>query len=101
MLPDTPRDRLRWALSESLIVAGIFLAWLAIAIGATIALQILTFPIRFLLGYSALSPDGLLSVSVLGNAVLAIGLVTSLLYVAIRAGTMLIDYSRDSSEDRS
>lgn len=98
MLPETPRDRLRWALSESLIVAGIFLAWIIVAIGATIALQVLTFPARFLLGHSALPPGALLSVAVLGNAVLAIGLVTSLLYVAVRAGPLLVDYSRTRAE---
>lgn len=94
MLPETPRDRLQWALSECLIVAGIFLAWFIVAIGATIALQILTFPVRSPLGHSAQPPDTLLSVAVLGNAVLAIGLVTSLLYVVVRAGPLLVDPSR-------
>ncbi|THE63728.1 hypothetical protein D8Y22_16645 [Salinadaptatus halalkaliphilus] len=93
MLPDSPRGRLRWALSESLIVAGIFLAWIAVAITATIVLRVLTFPFRVLLGQSPLPADVLLSVTVLGNAVLAIGMVTSLLYVAVRAGTILLEYA--------
>lgn len=94
MLPNSTRGRLRWALSESVVVAGIVFAWIVVALVAIVALRVLTFPFRLLDLPLPLS-DVLLSVSVLGDAILVVTLVTSLLYALVRAGTLITDYRRD------
>ena len=94
MLPTSTRGRLRWALSESVVVAGIVFAWIVVALVAIVALRVLTFPFRLLDLPLPLS-DVLLSVSVLGDAILVVTLVTSLLYALVRAGTLITDYRRD------
>ncbi|AXR82168.1 hypothetical protein [Natrarchaeobaculum sulfurireducens] len=94
MLPNSTRGRLRWALSESVVVAGILFAWIVVALVVTVAFRVLTLPFRLLDVPLPLS-EVLLSVSVLGNAILVVTLVTSLLYVLVRAGTLILDYRRE------
>lgn len=98
MLPDSPRDRLEWAITESLIVAGILLFWVGVAAAVTVVTSLLALPFRALgspiplpfVGFS----NGLWA------AVVPITVVTASLYVLVRAGELLIDYYRQTARQR-
>lgn len=94
-LPDTPRGRLRWALREGLVIAGILLFWLGVAVVLTGGLSLLSVALH-VIGVDALRlvADLLLRTEFLWPLVSAAAFATVGLYVVVRAGTLLIDHHR-------
>lgn len=99
MLPDSPRDRLEWAITECLVVFGIFAFWTGIAVVASIATTLLV-PVLFLVGPDAATPDLVWLTDGLWTAVVPLTIVTSSLYVLVRAGELLIDHYRRPVAER-
>ncbi|AFZ71470.1 hypothetical protein [Natronobacterium gregoryi] len=96
MFPDSPRGRLEWAVTESLIVLGIFLFWVAIAVAVTILLRLLFLPFQ-LIGreiFLPLAEFGPTMITGFWSVVVPLTIVTATLYVFVRAGTLLVDYYR-------
>ncbi|NIQ57977.1 MAG: hypothetical protein GWN71_32775 [Gammaproteobacteria bacterium] len=94
-LPESPRGRLRWALRESLVIAGVLLGWLALGV----ALLALGGLLGLTLHVIGLRPLRLVAVVLERSAVLwpafsAVAFATVALYVVVRAGTLLIDHYR-------
>lgn len=92
-LPASPADRLRWALREGLIIAGILLFWLAVAVLLVGLLSGLSSVLHFI----GLRPfhqiAELLERSVrIWPAFSSIAFLTAGLYTVVRAGTLLIDH---------
>ena len=97
-LPGTPRGRLRWALREGAVVAGVLLFWLAAAAALTLGLSLVSLLIRaFHLGPLYLVADLFRRTAVLWPAFSAVAFATVALYVVVRAGTLLIDHSRSTA----
>ncbi|WP_323173777.1 hypothetical protein [Natrialba sp. PRR66] len=97
MFPRSPSSRLRWAIREALVFAGILLFWIALATVITIVLQLLVLPFE-LLGLQ-LGPMSELVSLARGFQDLAVPMtvLTSGLYTLVRAGTVLIDHYRRTS----
>ena len=94
-LPDTPRARLRWALREGLVIAGIVRFWLGAAALLVGALSVLGLALRLLgAGPFHLVADLLRRAGFLWPAFSAVAFATVGLYVAVRAGTLLLDHYR-------
>lgn len=94
-LPETPRARLRWAIREGLVIAGIVLFWLGVA-GAfsllTVGLHLVDVRATHLLA------DVLRRTAGLWPAMTAVAAATTGLYVVVRAGTLLIDHHRAGAD---
>ena len=96
--PETLKDRMRWAIQESILIAGIFLFWMVVGllllvVLGLIAVLIRTFQIeqlRFV--YRFVRED-----SAVWAAVMPLATATISLYVLVRAGTILIDRYRGST----
>lgn len=94
-LPETARERLRWALREGLVIAGILLFWLGVAVGLVGLFSLLSVALHV----TGLRPFHLVAEllrrsSLLWPAFSAIAFATVGLYVVVRAGTLLIDHYR-------
>ena len=94
-LPSTPRGRLRWALREGSVVAGIRLFWLGAAVVLVGLLSLLSVGLHA----TGLRPFHLVA-ELLERSELpwpafsAVAFATAGLYVVARAGTLLIDHDR-------
>lgn len=96
MFPDTTAGRLRWALREALVVAGILLFW----VGVALALSLFTGVVRLLMEtvelrallrlYEFLQEGGLLWM-----AITPLTGVTVSIYGLARVGTVVVDHYRD------
>lgn len=94
-LPDGPWDWLRWALAESLVIAGILLVWAGVAALLWVGLTLVRVVLARLDAESLrLLYELLRRVELLWPAVTALVLATTALYVVVRAGTLLIDRYR-------
>ncbi|MFB6353873.1 MAG: hypothetical protein ABEJ92_07275 [Halobacteriales archaeon] len=94
-LPDAPAGRLRWALDESLDVAGILLVWAGVAALLWVGLTLLRVVLARLGAESLrLLYELLQRVDLLWPAVTWLAVATTALHVVVRAGTLLIDRSR-------
>ncbi|MEE6211401.1 hypothetical protein U3A55_14735 [Salarchaeum sp. III] len=91
-LPDSIIGRLRWALGESLVVAGIFAFWILLAPALNTALGLLTRVLAALDVHAVYLLDDL---TVLWPTVVPLAFVTAVLYTVVRAGTLLIDHYRN------
>ncbi|QDX39639.1 hypothetical protein [Salarchaeum sp. JOR-1] len=91
-IPDSLVGRLRWALGESLVVAGIFAFWILLAAALNTALGILTRVLAALNVHAIYVVDDL---AVLWPTVVPLAFVTAVLYAVVRAGTLLIDQYRN------
>lgn len=93
MLPETPRERLAWAIRESYVILGIFLFWIGVALVVSIALGILALPYQ-LTGGPMFRP--LLEMTRLGDDIWAglipLTVISASLYVFARVGELLIDH---------
>jgi|GEM_PF-2041690 len=97
-MPSSTRARLYWSLRESLVVAGIFLAWAL----AYVALRVLLVLPMFLV--QVVGPPRVLgeavqtlyrgSETVLVPVVTQGAMATVALYVLVRAGTRIVDHYR-------
>lgn len=93
------RARLRWVVRESLLVAGIFLFWIGIAllllavlgIVAVLIRELRLEPLRFVYEFASRR-------ELVWAAVTQLALATTGLYVLVRAGTVLIDRYRASTD---
>lgn len=94
-LPATPGGRIRWALPEGLVIAGILLFWLGVAVLLTGVLSLLSVSLH-VLGIDALRlvADLLRRTGFFWPALSAVALATVGLYAAVRAGSLLIDHYR-------
>ena len=93
VLPETPRDRLRWALREGFVIAGIVLFWLGVAVVLVAGLSLLGLALRLLgTGPFHLLSELLRRTAFLWPALSAVAFATVALYVVVRAGTLLIDH---------
>jgi len=91
-LPASPRGRLRWALSEALVVAGIFLFWVGVAALLVVAMSLLTATIELLqIRQLRLLHAFLDRTDFVWAAVLPLSLATTTLYVLVRTGTVLVE----------
>lgn len=101
MLPDTPRSRLEWTVKESLVFLGVLLFWVAVFVVVALVLGLFALPYQ-LLGEPAFRP--LVEVARVGDdlraAVIPLTLLSSSLYVLVRAGMLLIDHYADTRPDR-
>lgn len=97
-LPETARGRLRWALHESLVIAGVLLIWLAIGV-ALLGLAALLSLALHVVGLRPLHvvAELLERSAVLWPAFSAVAFATTALYVVVRAGTLLIDHYRSAA----
>lgn len=94
-LPDAPAGRLRWALAESLVIAGILLVWTGVAALLWVGLTLLRVVLARLGAESLrLLYELLQRVELLWPAVTRLVVATTALYVVVRAGTLLIDRHR-------
>lgn len=90
-LTGTVRDRLRWALGEAAVLAGIFGFWLVVGVALTALLSGLAVMLRvFRVEQARLLYELLTRIEFLWPAVVALTLATATLYVVVRAGTLLI-----------
>jgi membrane-bound ClpP family serine protease len=94
-LPETPRERLRWALREGLVIAGILLFWLGVAVVLVGLFSLLSVTLHLV----GLRPFHLVAELLQRSAFLwpafsAVAFATVGLYVVVRAGTLLIDHYR-------
>lgn len=98
-LPESPRERLRWALREGLVIAGILLFWLGVAVVLVGVLSLFSATLH-LVGLRAfhLVAELLERSALLWPAFSAIAFATVGLYVVVRAGTLLIDHHRLRSD---
>lgn len=97
-LPDTPRGRLRWALHESLVIAGVLLFWVGLALAVSLAAALLRvvlarLPVREL----RLLVDLLQRLDFLWPGLTSVATAAVGLYVVVRAGTLLIDHYRTTA----
>ena len=98
-VPETPRARLRWALIEGSVIAGIVLFWLGVAVVLTGALSLLGFALQALgIGAFHLVADLLRRTGFLWPTLSAVAFATVGLYVVVRAGTLLIDHHRGGTD---
>lgn len=96
-LPETPRDRLRWALREGLVIAGILLFWLGVAVVLVGLFSLLSVTLHLIgLRPLRLVAELLERSGLLWPAFSAIAFATVGLYVVVRAGTLLIDHYRQT-----
>lgn len=97
-LPETPQERLRWALREGLVIAGVLLFWLGVAAVLTGVLSLLGVVLAMsgLRGFHLVS-DLLRRAEFLWPAFSAVAFATGGLYVVVRAGTLLIDHYRQTA----
>lgn len=94
-LPEAPRARLRWAIREGLVIAGIVLFWLGVAVVVAGAFSLLTVGLHLVdVRATHLLADVLRRTAVLWPAMTAVAVATTGLYVVVRAGTLLIDHHR-------
>lgn len=94
-LPESPVGRLRWALGESLVIAGILLFWAVTA--AVLWLSVTLLRVVFArLGAPTLRIlyELLQRTDALWPAVSTLTIATTTLYVLVRSGTLLIDRCR-------
>lgn len=89
MLPDSPRERLEWAITEASILFGIFLFWAGVVAAVVVLANLLTLPF-LLFDLPIVTPPGLATSSA-WTIVLWMTAVTSTLYVLVRAGGLLIE----------
>ncbi|MFC4245515.1 hypothetical protein ACFOZ7_00605 [Natribaculum luteum] len=98
--PQPLQQRFRWAIRESILIAGIFLFWIGVGLLLVSLLGAFVFvaqvvnvgPSRFLYELSRQS-------GVMWAAVTQLASATTGLYVLVRAGTILIDrYQSDPGE---
>jgi hypothetical protein len=93
--PDAYRDRLRWAIDEGLLIAGIFGFWLVLGFLVLTALGVLAFVIQTLrISQLRFVYDVLRWDAVLWSGVMTLANATVGLYILVRAGTILIDRYR-------
>lgn len=94
-LPETPRDRLRWAIRESLVIAGVLLFWFGLSVLLTVTTSLLSLAFEFARLHQ-LRPLLVLfrRVELLWPPLMAAALATVALYVLVRAGTLLVDHYR-------
>jgi len=90
-IPTSLVGRFRWALGESLVIAGIFAFWILLAAALNTALSILTYALALLDVHAIYLLDDL---AVLWPTVVPLAFVTAVLYTVVRAGTLLIDHYR-------
>ncbi|OIB59153.1 hypothetical protein [Natrialba sp. SSL1] len=95
MLPDSPSDRLWWAISESVVLFGIFLFWVAVTTVMTIAIRIFFVPFELLGFVAPPAPAFVQPITGFWSLVVPLAVLTSLLYIIVRGGTLLIDYYED------
>ncbi|MFC6863125.1 hypothetical protein ACFQGE_06575 [Halomicroarcula sp. GCM10025817] len=90
-LTGTVGDRLRWALSEAAVLAGILAFWLAVAVLLTVGLSVLATVLRATrIEQLRLVYELVTRVELLWPAVVALTVATAALYVLARVGTLLI-----------
>ncbi|SDR42182.1 hypothetical protein [Natronobacterium texcoconense] len=95
MLPESPRDRLEWAITESVVIFGILLFWVGVAAVVTIVARLLTLPLELLdIHLLLLHAEFGRAITGLWGVVVPLTIVTATLYVIVRAGGLLIDYYR-------
>ncbi|ELY97486.1 hypothetical protein C482_12724 [Natrialba chahannaoensis JCM 10990] len=95
MLPDSPSDRLWWAISESVVLFGIFLFWVAVTTVMTIAIRIVFLPVELLDISMPSTATFFQSLTGFRSLVVPLTVLTGLLYITVRGGTLLIDYYDD------
>lgn len=91
--PASSRDRLRWAIGESLVIAGVFLFWLGVALVLMLVLNLLAL-LTVTLGLERwVDPfmRAVYEVDFLWSAVTSLSVISATLYVIVRAGTVLVD----------
>jgi len=88
-LPDSVEGRLRWAVTESLVIAGVFLFWMALAVALTLALSVFTLVLR---GVNVHTTYALRDFGAIWPVVVPLAFATTALYVVVRAGTLLVDH---------
>lgn len=93
MLPETARERLEWAIRESLVVLGILLFWIGAILAVSIALWVLSLPYQFtgIRIFRPLVELGRLSDG-LWVSIIPLTMVSASLYVFARVGELLIDH---------
>ncbi|ELY95220.1 hypothetical protein C483_01184 [Natrialba hulunbeirensis JCM 10989] len=95
MLPDSPSDRLWWAISESFVLFGIFLFWVVVTTVMTIAVRLFFLPFELLDIVVPPIPAFVQTITGFWSLVVPLAVLTGLLYITVRGGTLLIDYYSD------
>ncbi|NGM69477.1 hypothetical protein G6M89_10745 [Natronolimnobius sp. AArcel1] len=101
MLPESPQARFRWALTESLIIFGLFAVWALIVASVRFLSQLV-----IALSHSFIGPlhplfELLNATSRLWTVVVPVAAITASLYVLVRAGTLLIDHYVETADNSS
>lgn len=98
--PQSLRQRFRWIVHESLLIAGIFLFWIGIGLALLLVLGIIAVlirefhlvPLEFVYEFASRS-------EYLWAAVTQLALATTGLYILVRTGTILVDRYQSRAED--
>jgi hypothetical protein len=101
MAPEAFRQRLRWALRESLLIAGIVAFWMGLGLLLLAALGIIAFVIQtFQLEQLRPVYEFTRQDRAVWAAVTPLASATTGLYVLVRAGTILLDRYQSTAGDR-
>lgn len=103
MFDAASRSRLRWALGEGLVIAGIVAAWVAVAVLLGLAVGVLRAALGALglLGVDLLQPVYriLLRFDLLGRVIVTrVAAANVALYVLVRTGTVVVDRYHDGDQ---
>ncbi|OVE84376.1 hypothetical protein B2G88_08150 [Natronolimnobius baerhuensis] len=98
MIPESPQGRFRWALSESLILVGIFAAWAVITALVGILSQLSLALLRPVLSLPHPLFELLQATGGVWRIAFSVATLTACLSVLVRAGTLIVSHYVETTE---